>query len=168
VHLQNLAFDSNFKTGTATNVKKLKMNYTNYETAIVQQYSVRLVGWPKSIKFVNPSQIGTVLEIRTLRDDLRSGVCHWVKLTKSQLAAHIADLEERREQGETIGKQRKKRSDAGTSRKRRRPSDNQENERPSKRAKNLSRKKANTRRAQKSAAIVETSDDEDEDQDGDE
>jgi hypothetical protein len=138
VHLQNLAFDSNFKTGTATNVKKLKMNYTNYETAIVQQYSVRLVGWPKSIKFVNPSQIGTVLEICTLRDDLRSGVCHWVKLTKSQLAAHIANLEERREQGETIGKQRKKRSDAGTSRKRRQPSDNQENERPSKRAKNLS------------------------------
>ena len=76
----------------ATNVKKLKMNYAKYETAIMQQYSI---GWPKSIKFVNPSQIGTVLEIRTLRDDLRSGACHWVKLTKSQLAAHVANLEER-------------------------------------------------------------------------
>ena len=155
----------------ATNVKKLKMNYANYETAIVQQYSVRLVGWPKSIKFVNPSQIGTVLEIRTLRDNLRSGACHWVKLTKSQLTAHVADLEERRKQGETIGKQRKKRSDAGTSRKRKRPSDNQENERPSKRAKNSSHKKTNTRRAQKSAAIITPEDegeDEDEDEDEDE
>ena len=136
--LTNLAFDPSFKIGAATNVKKLKMNYANYETAIVQQYSVCLVGWPKSVKFVNPSQIGTVLEIRTLRDDLRSGACHWVKLTKSQLAARIADLEERREQGETIGKQRKKHSDAGTSHKHKRPSDNQENERPSRRAKNSS------------------------------
>jgi len=115
-----------------------------------------------------PFANGTVLEIRTLRDDLRSGACHWVKLTKSQLTAHVADLEERREQGETIGKQRKKHSDAGTSRKRKRPSDNQENERPSKRAKNSSHKKTNTRRAQKSAAIIETPEDEGEDEDEDE
>ena len=141
------------------------MNYANYETAIVQQYSMCLVSWPKSVKFVNPSQIGTVLEIRTLWDDLRSGACHWVKLTKSQLAAHIANHEEWCEQGETIGKQRKKRSDVSTSHKHKWPSDNQENERLSRTAKNLSWKKANTYRAQKSATIIKTSEDENEDED---
>ena len=117
--------------GTVTNNKKVKMNYANYETYIIQQMGVRMVGWPKSVKFVNPSQIGTVLEIRTLRDDLKSGACHWVKLTKSQLDAHRADMEEWREQGETVGKQRKKRSDAGTSQKRKwHSSGDKENDRP--------------------------------------
>ena len=105
------------------------MNYVNYETSIIQQMGVCLVGWPKSVKFVNPLQIGTVLEICTLCDDLRSGACHWVKLTKGQLDAHRADMEEWWEQGETVGKQRKKRSDAGTSRKRKRCSEDKENER---------------------------------------
>jgi hypothetical protein len=144
------------------------MNYANYETSIVQQYSVRLVGWPKTVKFVNPSQIGTVLEIRTLRDDLNSGACHWVKLSKSQLAAHIADIEARRDRGETIGKKRKKRSDAGTSHKRKRPSADQENERPSRRSKNSSKKKADSQRVRKSVAIIDSSDDEDEDEGEDE
>ena len=112
-----------------TNNKKVKMNYVNYETSIIQQMGVCLVGWPKSVKFVNPLQIGTVLEICTLCDDLRSGACHWVKLTKGQLDAHRADMEEWWEQGETVGKQRKKWSDAGTSRKRKRRSEDKENER---------------------------------------
>ena len=115
--------------GTVTNNKKVKMNYVNYETSIIQQMGVCLVGWPKSVKFVNPLQIGTVLEICTLCDDLRSGACHWVKLTKGQLDAHRADMEEWWEQGETVGKQRKKWSDAGTSRKRKRRSEDKENER---------------------------------------
>jgi len=162
-HVRFLANLLTCETGSVTNVKKLKMNYVNYETSIVQTYSVCLVGWPKAVKFVNPSQIGTVLEIRTLRDDLNSGACHWVKLTKSQLAARIADIETRRDQGETIGKKRKKRSDAGTSHKRKRPSANQENERPSRRSKNSSRKKAGTQRVRKSMAVIDSSDNEDED-----
>jgi hypothetical protein len=138
------------------------MNYMNYETSVVQTYSVCLVGWPKTVKFVNPSQIGTVLEIRTLRDDLNSRACHWVKLTKPQLAARIADIEARCEQGETIGKKRKKRSDAGTSHKRKQPSADQENEGPSKRSKNLARKKAGTYRVRKSVAVIDSSDNMDE------
>jgi hypothetical protein len=141
--------------GTVTNNKKVKMNYANYETSIIQQMGVRLVGWPKGVKFVNPSQIGTVLEIRTLRDDLKSGACHWIKLTKTQLDAHCADLEERREQGETVGKQRKKRSDAGTSQKRKhRSPEDKENERPSKKR---STKKSTSTRQMKSREIVSDS-----------
>jgi hypothetical protein len=92
--------------GMVTNSKKVKMNY--YETSIVQQMGVQLVGWPKAVKFVNPLQIGTVLKICTLRDDLKSGACHWIKLTKAQLNVHCADLKERREQGEMVRRQRKK------------------------------------------------------------
>jgi len=139
------------------------MDYVNYETSIVQTYSICLVGWPKSIKFVNPSQIGTVLEIHTLRNDLNSGACHWVKLMKPQLAARIADIEARHDQGETIRKKRKKQSDTGTSHKRKRPSADQENERPS-RNKNSSRKKAGTHRVRKSVAVIDSSDSSDEDE----
>ena len=148
--------------GTVTNNKKVKMNYANYETSIIQQMGVRLVGWPKTVKFVNPSQIGTVLEIRTLRDDLKSGACHWVKLTKGQLDAHRADMEERREQGETVGRQRKKRSDAG---KRKRRSEDKENKRPSK--KRTGKKAASTRQVKSHAVISDSSDSSDDDDDDD-
>jgi hypothetical protein len=141
------------------------MNYANYETSIVQQMGVRLVGWPKAVKFVNPSQIGTVLEIRTLRDDLKSGACHWIKLTKAQLDVHRADLEERREQGETVGRQRKKRSDAGTSRKRKhRSSEDKENERPSK--KHSAKKRTSTRQVKSRMIISDSSSSSDGDDDG--
>lgn len=138
--------------------KKVKMNYFNYETAIVEVLGQRLVGWPKTVKFANPSEIGTVNEIRMLRDHLKSGQCHWVKLTRSQLDEHIADLRSRREAGETVGKPRKKRSDAGTSRKHKRPSENQENEAPESGPSRKRTKKSQGKH--KSTAIIESSDDE--------
>ncbi|EGN97237.1 hypothetical protein SERLA73DRAFT_57732 [Serpula lacrymans var. lacrymans S7.3] len=52
------------------------MNYVNYKTAIVQTHKVRLVNWPTSLKFVNPSFIGTVSDIQTLHNSLRTGECH--------------------------------------------------------------------------------------------
>ena len=75
------------------------MNYSNYETTIVEVHSIKIVGWPKDIKFVNPSGIGTVGEIRKLRDALKSGECHWVKLTRAELSKHIQELTKRRQQG---------------------------------------------------------------------
>lgn len=108
------------------------MNYINYDVAIVQQRRVRLVGWPKSVAFVNPSLIGTVGDIRTLRDELKCGQCHWVKLTASQLKAHIKNLDDRREQGLSVGTKRKPRSDKGKKRKR---TDDKENEPPKKKRK---------------------------------
>ena len=140
------------------------MNYANYETSIMQQMGVHLVGWPKTVKFVNPSQIGTVLEIRTLRDDLRSGACHWIKLTRAQLDTHRIDMEERQEKGEVVGKQRKKRSDAGTSRKcKQRPSEDKENKRPSKKS---TTKNSRTRMV-KSRAVISDSSESDSESDSD-
>ena len=149
--------------GTVTNNKKVKMNYANYETSIIQQMGVCLMGWLKTVKFVDPSQIGTVLEIRTLRDDLKSGACHWVKLTKGQLDAHHANMEEQWEQGEMVGKQRKKRSDAG---KCKRHSEDKENERLSK--KHTGKKATSTHQVKSRAVISDSSDSSDDDDDDNE
>ncbi|KIJ58441.1 hypothetical protein HYDPIDRAFT_102650 [Hydnomerulius pinastri MD-312] len=99
-----------------TGKRDVNMNYNNYETAIVQTYGVSLVRWPDGIVFQNPSNIGTVGDIRQLRDALRSGECHWKKLSKAEHDALTADLNTRRSAGEQVKKTRKKRSDAGTSR----------------------------------------------------
>ena len=86
-------------TETITGNRKIKMNYNNYESSIVELHSVKVVGWPKNVKFINPSGIGTVGEIRKLRDALKASECHWVKLTRAEIAAHTQQLTERRQQG---------------------------------------------------------------------
>ncbi|KAI6019243.1 hypothetical protein BKA83DRAFT_79241, partial [Pisolithus microcarpus] len=96
----------------------LVMNYHNYKTAIVETYGVRLVGWPEGVKFANPSVIGTVVEARKLRDALHSGSCFWKKLSKNELDLFVTELNSRRVASDTVQKPRKKRSDAGITRKR--------------------------------------------------
>lgn len=127
------------------------MNYLNYDTAIVQDRRAKIVGWPKHVLFANPSAIGTVGDLRTLRDDLKSGKCHWIKLTPSQLAQHTSKLDALREQGQTVGAPRKSRSDKGKKRKNA-PSGN-ENQPPRKKSK----AKGTSRKSQKSKAIIEES-----------
>lgn len=149
--------------GCITSSKKAKMNYFNYEFSIIQLHSVKIVGWPMDLKFANPSEIGTVVEIRKLRNALRSGTCHWVKMSKAQLNAHIEDLKNRSNEGEAIVKPRKKRSDAGTTGKRKRKtnsSKDQENERgPAQKV----RKTTRARKEQRSVSIIESSEEEEED-----
>ncbi|EGO18420.1 hypothetical protein SERLADRAFT_412243 [Serpula lacrymans var. lacrymans S7.9] len=92
----------------------VSMNYVNYKTAIVQTHKVRLVNWPTGLKFVNPSFIGTVGDIQTLRNSLRTSKYHWEKLKRLQQMAHKLNLERCQEAGEIVGKPQKQRSDAGT------------------------------------------------------
>lgn len=99
------------------NLKNVHMNYLNYETAIVEKYHVTLVGWPSTLPFANPSNIGTVGDIRTLRDALKVGECKWTVQTKRQQAAHAETLKSKRAAGEVVGKKRKIRSDKGKKRK---------------------------------------------------
>ena len=103
----------------------------NYDKVIVLGLGVKLVGWPRAVGFAKPSSIGSVVDARTLRDALKSGECHWIKLTTRQIDDHRRELENREAEGETIGKPRKRRSDAGKKRKGR-SSDNIENEPPTK------------------------------------
>jgi hypothetical protein len=75
----------------ATKTKQIAMNYINYETAIVERFKVKLVGWTYH-QIVSPSEIGTVDEIRTLRDALKTGACKWIRLSKRELAAHVKEM----------------------------------------------------------------------------
>ncbi|KAG1786352.1 uncharacterized protein HD556DRAFT_1248400 [Suillus plorans] len=142
-------------TVSVTGKKDIMMNYSNYETAIVETYGVRLVGWPQGVNFTSPSNIGTVGDIRRLRDALKARMCYWTTLSPAEVKAHTAELDARRSAGEVVRKLRKKRSDAGVARKRKvPPTTNKENARSLKRTKVTS---AQLRDAPKSAEFVESS-----------
>ncbi|KIK12187.1 hypothetical protein PISMIDRAFT_18921 [Pisolithus microcarpus 441] len=89
------------------------MNYSNYNTAIVKMYGVKLLGWPTGVPFVNPSSIGTVSEICKLRNSLKSGECRWKKLSKAECNAFSSKLEACCASGEVVKKPCKKCSDVG-------------------------------------------------------
>ncbi|KAI0038358.1 hypothetical protein FA95DRAFT_1505777 [Auriscalpium vulgare] len=91
---------------------KISMNFDNYETAIVLNMSVKLIGWTCG-EIRSPSKIGSVCDLRDLRNALKTGMCRWVKLSKAQAKAHETALRTREAAGETVGKKRKSRSDKG-------------------------------------------------------
>ncbi|KAG2109481.1 hypothetical protein DEU56DRAFT_750013, partial [Suillus clintonianus] len=146
-----------------TGKKDIVMNYHNYETSVIETYGVRLVGWPNGVKFTSPSNIGTVGDIRKLRDALKARTCYWTVLSPAELKAHASELDTQRSAGEVVRKPRKKCSDAGVPRKRKDGSSagrvNKENIRPSKRAKKNS---TQLQEGPKSAEFVESSDEEEE------
>ncbi|KAJ7118173.1 hypothetical protein C8R44DRAFT_537673, partial [Mycena epipterygia] len=52
------------------------MSYANNLVDIQQAWKVKLVGWPENIPFVNPSQLGIIDRVRTVRNALRNGTLH--------------------------------------------------------------------------------------------
>ena len=79
---------------------------------VIQKYQVKLVGWIYN-KFVSPFEIHTIDNVRTLVEALRCGRCHWVRMTATEVTKNARDVEARKAAGETVGKQRKVRSDLG-------------------------------------------------------
>jgi hypothetical protein len=152
-----------------TGKKDIVMNYNNYETAIVGTYGVRLVGWPQGVKFISPSNIGTIGDIHKLRDGLRARTCYWIALSQAEVKAHSAELEARCSAGEVVRQPHKKRSDAGIPRKRKAITTasqaNKENQRPSKRTRAAT---AVHRQAPKSVEFIESSDEEEEEEEEEE
>lgn len=134
------------------------MNYVNYDDAIVNARHVMLKGWPKGVKFANPSDIAVIKDLRTLRDDLKSGKCFWYKATAREVEKHMDEVQRRRDLGETIGKPRKKRGP--NKRKKATPEDgaseNEENEPPAKENEPPRKrtKKARARKAKTTSAPV--------------
>ncbi|KAH7918001.1 hypothetical protein BV22DRAFT_1025317, partial [Leucogyrophana mollusca] len=137
---------------------KVSMNYDNYETKIMQNLKVKLVGWPSDVPFTSPSKINTVTEVRKLRDALKDGTCHWVAMSAADIEEHAKSLATRLAEGVTVGKARAPRADRGKPRGKR-SAGGKENRRPSKRAKTASRRRG---KGPTSSATVEDSD-EDED-----
>ncbi|KAG2038240.1 hypothetical protein BDR03DRAFT_308571 [Suillus americanus] len=135
------------------------MNYHNYETTIVETYGVRLVGWPHGVKFISPSNIGTVGDIRKLRDALKSRTCYWTALSQTEIKSHAAELNARRLAGEIVRKPHKKRSDSGVPRKRKAPATTEQAGRETQRASKKAKRTApQHRQAPKSSEFVEPSD----------
>jgi hypothetical protein len=89
------------------------MCYVKYDQNIVTKYKVELVGWPASIKFANPSEIGIVDDIRKLRQALMVGECKWIVQSRGQQAAYTEKLARKVAAGEQVPKKRKQRSDKG-------------------------------------------------------
>jgi hypothetical protein len=142
------------------------MHYVNYEDAIVKRYGVELVGWTYS-KFINPADINSVGDIRTLRDALRSGACHWVRLSAQDLQDRLAEVEARRERGEVVPTKRKERSDKGVKRKRKNTTDENDPDAGGEGAQPAKKRKTGKNVAKhlppKSRAIIEDDEDESED-----
>ena len=100
-------------TGLILNLKNVGMCYRKYDQNIVTKHKVELVGWPASIKFANPSEIGTVDEIRKLRQALMVGECKWIVQSRGQQAAYAEKVARKVAAGEQVAKKRKQRSDKG-------------------------------------------------------
>src|ERR1700722_6650160 len=113
------------------------MSYSDYITSIIERYRVKLTGWTYK-DFVSPSKIGTITDIRNLRDALREGHCYWIRLSRNEVEAYLSDIQNR---GEEIRRARHQRSDKGKVRKRKQriglseEDENVENEPPAKKVK---------------------------------
>ncbi|KAG0694015.1 hypothetical protein DFH29DRAFT_815774 [Suillus ampliporus] len=137
------------------------MNYPNYIKSIVLSYSIVLNGWPATIPFTSPWNIHTVCEIRELHDALKAGTCAWKRLTETELEKYKEDLERHWAAGETVGKPRKKRSDLGTSRKRKNMQrEDTEGEHPVKKSRRSNKTGKVSCLEPKSREIIESSDEE--------
>ncbi|KAF8507902.1 hypothetical protein BU17DRAFT_71015 [Hysterangium stoloniferum] len=95
-----------------TNIKRIEMNYTNYETTIVQAHGVKLIGFSLN-QFVNPSEVTNITDMQQLHNALRSGECKWIRLLQPELDIHAEGCKACHKDGEVVGKPRKKRCDAG-------------------------------------------------------
>ncbi len=75
--------------GGKKTVKKIKMNYDNFERHVVERYGVALEGWPCDT-FANPGSIGrenVYKLLRALEGPESERKCRWVKLLDAELAA---------------------------------------------------------------------------------
>jgi hypothetical protein len=102
-------------TETVSQSRQALMNYANYDAKVIDRYQTKLVGWTYH-EFKSPFDIHTIDDVRLLLEALQCGKCFWVRMTKSEVGRHKAELDKRRAAGETVGKPRQPRSDIGTKR----------------------------------------------------
>ena len=84
------------------------MNYSNYEDSIVQGRKIQIISWPAGVTFASPSTIGNLKDMRTLHDGWLAGSIRWIRMSPDQVKAHAADLQQHRDEGQVIGKKRKR------------------------------------------------------------
>ncbi|KAG2130723.1 hypothetical protein DEU56DRAFT_740460, partial [Suillus clintonianus] len=89
---------------------KVKMNYTNYERAIVERHGVELTKWPLPGGVKNPSKAGGRAQVQVLLNALKSDSCKWVSLSDKELVKRMKDNRDRHARGEQVYVQRKARA----------------------------------------------------------
>ncbi|KIK20317.1 hypothetical protein PISMIDRAFT_106038 [Pisolithus microcarpus 441] len=93
--------------------KKIRINFINFEVAIKEKYSIDLLGWPEGVPFQSPHAITSAEHLRTLRDALKAGTCHWAYMSRQQRLEYQDQLKEWRSAREVVGNPCKKCSDVG-------------------------------------------------------
>jgi hypothetical protein len=144
------------------------MNYENYEEAIIHKHGVKLSGWPSSVnggKVIKPAKL-SASQLPDLHKALRLDTCHWVALTQQQVTEEKEIFGRRVAAGEASHAERKKRSDAGTTGKRKRTrstrDEGEEGQRAGKRARGKGKRKASKTTVHKSSELIEDDSDSDE------
>lgn len=90
------------------------MNYDSYEDRVVVKWGVEVVGWTEDA-IENPAKITTLLGLRRLYGALKTGSCYWSILSDEAWALRKEARYKKIEEGKV--KARKRRSDAGVSKK---------------------------------------------------
>ncbi|KAG1793704.1 uncharacterized protein HD556DRAFT_1237697 [Suillus plorans] len=137
--------------------RDIRINYANFDTAIKEKLSIDIKGWPEGVVFQSPTSVNDLHALLKLRGALKDGSCHWFRMTPRQRDEFHALLDARHKRGEKVGKQRKKRADAGVPRKRK----GKENAPPRKRA----RAPGSSAQAPKSAEFIDSSEEEESSED---
>ncbi|OJA18852.1 hypothetical protein AZE42_13134 [Rhizopogon vesiculosus] len=89
---------------------KVKMNYTNYERAIVERYGVVLNNWPLLGTVKNPSKVGGRGQVQILLNGLKSDTCKWISLSESEIDKRREENQARQAHGEQVYIPRKARA----------------------------------------------------------
>ncbi|KAJ6626527.1 hypothetical protein B0H10DRAFT_1998713 [Mycena sp. CBHHK59/15] len=93
-----------------------QMQYINYEEDLVHRYGVIIVGWMFD-KLISPSDMSTSLPtLQELLNALKSGKCHFVKLTPEELKERKAKFRADVVAGLVKAKERAPRNDKGVKR----------------------------------------------------
>jgi len=115
-----LPVNSGYLTETVSQSRQALMNYPNYDTKVIDRYQTKIVGWTYC-EFKSPFDIHAIDDVRILLQALQCGSCHWVRMTKTDMNRHKAEIDKRKANGETVGKARKSRSDKGIKRRKSAP-----------------------------------------------
>jgi hypothetical protein len=92
------------------------MQYVHYEEEIVLKRGVKLVGWTYD-NIANPSTLSSAVQpLRNLRDAIKQGQCHFVRLSPQEVNKLKAAYQEKVRQGQVVPRQRKPRKDKGVRR----------------------------------------------------
>ena len=89
------------------------MSYKNFEHDIMEKYKLKVVGWPDGLEVKNPSDIGSIDDLRRINRAWKSGQARFIELTGAEKKALAAKIKAREEAGELATRKRAERSDKG-------------------------------------------------------